>query len=162
MRKLLYAVLMFAAVLLLTGANDGYVWGPGAPPVTDDEDEARDDVVVVEVDEDHRDDVALEMEKRPEVERVERVEGAYYRIYLKPSTDIVSFRRTLQTSYSYMFLNVGFEFYGSIEVRGGCFGPVKHESGGGGDGEVWGPSNDDDDDDRDDDRDEGEVWGPTR
>jgi hypothetical protein len=118
MRKVLISVFMVVALVLLTGADTGDVWGPDAPKTTSNHDHARPQVIVIMLVPGADMTAVNNFNAAQHVNRMEHVSGQIYRVYLEAGTDMVAARQAYARNV--LFSRVDYEVDVSYEVHAGC------------------------------------------
>ncbi len=118
MRKVLISIFMVVALTLLTGAESGEVWGPGAPKTTSNPSHARPNVIIIMIDADANMTAVEAFNAEQNVKRMEHVTGQVYRLYLDAAADAAKVRQAYTKNA--LFVKVNYEIEVSYEVHAGC------------------------------------------
>ncbi|HUT98949.1 MAG TPA: hypothetical protein VM054_07730 [bacterium] len=118
MRKVLISIFTLVALILLTGADSGEVWGPDAPETTSNHDHARPQVIVIMLVPGANMTAVTTFNATQHVNRMEHVSGQIYRLYLEAGTDMVAARQAYARNA--LFTRVDYEVEVSYEVHAGC------------------------------------------
>ncbi|OGD76850.1 MAG: hypothetical protein A2Y64_05155 [Candidatus Coatesbacteria bacterium RBG_13_66_14] len=118
MRKVLISVFMVVALILLTGADTGEVWGPDAPKTTSNHEHARPQVIVIMLAPGTDMTAVSSFNATQHVNRMEHVTGQIYRLYLEAGTDMAAARSAYARNA--LFTRVDYEVEVSYEVHAGC------------------------------------------
>ncbi|MCK4593526.1 hypothetical protein KAU45_03425 [bacterium] len=118
MRKVLISIFMVVALILLTGAESGEVWGPDAPKTTSNHSRARPNVIIIMIGADTDMAAVAAFNAEQNVKRMEHVTGQIYRLYLDAAADTVKVRQAYAKNS--LFVKVDYEIEVSYEVHAGC------------------------------------------
>jgi len=118
MRKVLISIFTVVALILLTGADSGEVWGPDAPKTTSNQEHARPQVIVIMLVPGADMTAVTTFNATQHVNRMEHVTGQIYRLYLEAGTDMVAARQAYARNA--LCTRVDYEVDVSYEVHAGC------------------------------------------